>query len=103
MPRLAQMTVREMSQQRDRFQPAPGVQQEELPLLEKQAIIDEMMRGMPIKQIEFHMKRDASGKKIYVVTKGWAQLRAVLDFMDDRFPTWDDEGRRLWEQQKGRQ
>jgi hypothetical protein len=49
------------------------------------------------------MKRDASGKKVYVVTKGWAQLCAIFDFMDDKFPTWDDEGKRLWEQQQGKQ
>jgi len=102
MSRLAQMTVREMVQQRDRFQCAPGVSQEELPLLEKQAIIDEMLRGMPIKQIECYEKRESSRKKVFIVTKGWAQLCAIFDFYDDKFPTWDDEGKRLWEQQKGK-
>lgn len=95
------MTLREMYDQRNRFQRAPSCQEEELPLLEKQALVDEAFRGMPMKQIECKKVRGPDGKPLYLITKGWAQLQALLDFRDNKFPTWSDEDRQRWEQQKG--
>jgi hypothetical protein len=66
------MTIKEVNQHRNRFQPAPGTSStEELPLLEKQALVDEILRGMPIKHIEYYERSQPSGKA-YVVTKGWS-------------------------------
>jgi hypothetical protein len=94
-----QMTIKEINQQRHRFQRAPGTtpSSEELPLLEKQALVDEIFRGMPIRYIEYY-ERSGLGEKVYLVTKGWPQLCAIFDFLDDKFPTWTDEERRQWEQ-----
>lgn len=93
------MPIGEVNQKRDRFQLAPGTtsSSEELPLLEKQALIDEIFRGQPIRHIEYYERSGPDGK-IYMVTKGWPQLCAIFDFLDDKFPTWTDEDRRQWEQ-----
>lgn len=95
---LLKMTLQEIFNQRDRFQRAPSCNEEELPLLEKQAMVDEALRGMPLKQIDCYDVPGPDGP-IHVVTKGWAQLQALLDFRDNKFPTWDDEGMRRWQQQ----
>jgi len=92
-----QMTIEEFVKKRDQFQPAPGVDtSKELPLREKQALVDEILRGMPIKQIDIK-ERVQYGKTVFQVIKGWPQLRAILDFVDGKFPTWTDEQRQEWE------
>ncbi len=87
------MTIRELCNQRDRFHLAPeATDQQELPLLEKQALVDEIFRGMPIKQVEYY----EDGTR-YMVTKGWPQLQAILDFRDGKFPTWTLAEKEQWE------
>src|SRR5437588_11516574 len=68
------MSIGEINEQRDRFQLAPGTtsSSEELPLLEKQALVDEILRGMPIRHIDCYEKSEPDGK-VYMVTKGWPQ------------------------------
>src|SRR4051812_14040817 len=72
----------------------------ELPLLEKQALVDEMLRGMPMQQFDCY-RITRGGGTYYEMRKGWPQLRALLDFMDDKFPTWSNEDRLRWEQNQG--
>ena len=92
------MSLRELSKQRDRFRPAPGVMTtEELPLIEKQALVDEVLRGMPIRGLEVCEQADGNGKTIYVVVQGWLQLQAILDFTDGKFPTWSAEEMKSWQ------
>ena len=99
--RWLHMTIAEVNRQRGRFQLAPGTpsSSEELPLLEKQALIDELFHGLPIRHIEYY-ERSGPGGKVYLVTKGWLQLCAIFDFLDDKFPTWTDEARLQWEQSR---
>ena len=95
-----QMPIKEVGRQRDYFQLAPNAtgSTEELPLLEKQALVDEILRGMPIKHIEYYEKRTGhNGKVVYLVTRGWPQLRAIFDFLDDKFATWTNEEREQWQ------
>jgi hypothetical protein len=98
---MLKMTLQQVYEQRDRFQRAPSCPEEELPLLEKQALVDEVLRGMPLRQIEVYDMPAPDGP-IHMVTKGWAQLQALLDFRDNKFPTWSDEDRRRWQKQKGK-
>ncbi len=92
------MSIRELVKQRNRFQLAPdATDTTELPLLEKQALVDEMLRGMPIKQVEYYEEVGTGGTVRYMVTKGWAQIQAILDFTDNKFPTWSDAEKRQWE------
>lgn len=93
------MPIKEVAKFRDRFHPAPGVARstEELPLLEKQALVDEILRGMTIRHIEYY-EMPAPGGKIYMVTRGWPQLCAIFDFLDGKFRTWTNEDRKRWEQ-----
>jgi hypothetical protein len=93
------MTIRELSNRRDRFQLAPEATstQKELSLREKQALVDEILRGMPIKQIELYEETGPEGTKRYMVTRGWAQLQAILDFIDGKFPTWTAVEKEQWE------
>lgn len=99
---MLKMTFQEIYEQRDRFQRAPSCLEEELPLLEKQALVDEVLRGMPMRDIEIYDVPGPDGKPIHMVKRGWAQLQALIDFRDDKFPTWSDEDRLRWEQQKGK-
>ena len=93
------MTIGELIKQRKRFHLAPeATGTTELPLLEKQALVDEILRGMPIKQIEYHEEVGTGGTVRYMVTKGWAQIQAILDFADNKFPTWTAAEKRQWEQ-----
>lgn len=98
------ITMREVNAHRDRFRlasNAPSSERRELPLLEKQALVDEMFRGMPMRQFDCYRITASDGKIYYEIRKGWPQLRALLDFMDNKFPTWSDEDRRQWEESRG--
>src|SRR5262249_31816550 len=91
------MTIKEVLQRRDRFQPAPSVtpSAEELPLLEKLALVDELLRCMPIRHIEYY-ETTTPGGKVSMVTRGWPQLCAIFDFLDGKFLPWTDEARWRW-------
>jgi len=94
------MSFRDIISQRNRFQPDPHQPVEpELPLLEKQAIVDEVFRGMPLRDFEVY-SQEAPGGTIFYVTKGWARLSALFDFADDKFPTWDVAAMKRWQQQQ---
>jgi hypothetical protein len=98
------LTIGEVRAHRDRFRlasDAPSSEQRDLPLREKQALVDEVFRGMPITQIDCRRVTERDGTISYLVQKGWPQLRALLDFMDDQFPTWNAEEKREWEQSQG--
>jgi hypothetical protein len=96
---MLSMSIRELAKQRKRFRLAPEVtsHQQELSLLEKQALVDEILRGLPIKQIEVYEKIGGDGKVWYMVTSGWAQIQAILDFIDGKFPTWTEAEMRQWQ------
>jgi hypothetical protein len=99
MAKTFQMTIGEVVNQRSRFELAPDApHSDELSLRAKQAVIDGLFRGMPIAQIEYHIQRDSDGAVRYLVIRGWPQLCAIFDFVDDKFPTWTDQEKREWEQ-----
>lgn len=86
-----EITMREINAHRDRFRlasDAPSSERRELPLLEKQALVDEVLRGMPIRQFDCYRITAPNGTIYYELRKGWPQLRALLDFIDNKFPTW---------------
>ncbi len=92
------MTISELVKQRNRFHLAPGATgTTELPLIEKQALVDEILRGMPIKQIEYYEEVGSGGTMRYMVTKGWAQIQAILDFTNSKFPTWTEAEMQQWQ------
>lgn len=96
-----QMRMKDILNQRENFQLAPNSTPEpELPLLEKQAIIDEALRGYPLRAFECYTQETPNGT-MYFVTKGWARLSALFDFADDKFPTWDEKAIKRW--QRGQQ
>lgn len=93
------LTIGEIIKQRSHFHLAPdAVYSEELSLRGKQAVVDAIFHGRPPRELEIHLKRRSDGSFDYLVTKGWPQLCAILDFVDNKFPTWDDEAKRKWEQ-----
>jgi hypothetical protein len=57
-----------------------------------------LTRGMPIKQIDCRRITEPDGTISFLIQRGWPHLRALLDFMDDQFPTWNAEEMREWEQ-----
>jgi len=89
---MLSMSIREIIESRNRFHRAPDATgPEELPLRAKQALIDEILHGMLIRAVECY---EEDGR--YMVTKGWAQLQAILDYTDGKFPTWTAEEMRQW-------
>lgn len=91
------MPLREIVKRRAHFQPAPDAPAEAaLPLVEKQAIVDEVLRGMPLRQFECYTQPSPNGT-MYYVTKGWVRMQALLDFVDNKFPTWNDVDKKKWE------
>jgi hypothetical protein len=91
------MSVRQINEQRAKFRCGPNASGESLPLREKQALIDEMFRGMPIRKLAYKETTLPGGEQVYMVTAGWPQLQAIFDFLDDKFPTWTDEERQAYQ------
>lgn len=90
---MPSMSIQEMFKQRNRFRRAPNATRlEELPLRAKQALVEKILRGQPIKELVVY---EENGQ--YMVTEGWAQLQAIFDYMDGKFPTWTAEEKRQWE------
>lgn len=95
------LTIREIIASRYQFERAPESKETvlELPLREKQALIDEIMRGMPIKQLDVYAITNPGRKTRYRVVKGWNHLQAILDFYDGKFSTWTLAEKQEWERE----
>jgi hypothetical protein len=78
------------------FQPDPNLPQEpDLPLLEKQFLVDQVLQGQDLPDFAYRREYTATGPVLYV-TKGWPILSALKQFSQDAFPTWDEADRQAW-------
>ena len=100
-PEVTVMTVQTMIEQRDRFRRAVDAKDTgELPLREKQAVIEIMLRGLPVPEIFYRPVTGDDGEKFYLVIRGWYHLQAIFDYVDNKFPTWTEEEKNEWLQGK---
>jgi hypothetical protein len=95
------MSIREVYEKRALFQRAPDsvIDAKDLTLRAKQAIVDKGMRGESLGTIDLYEVHNPDGSVTYMVKKGYATIRAIIDFMDSKFPTWSEEEMREYYRQ----